>query len=94
MFALEWDIDYFARIPIDSKPHSLDNSSMSTDTSKPLSTDAKLLEDLISKLRRGERDPEAAEKARERMDRMREETYKRVGLLNVAVPYIRELRDR
>ncbi|MDB5340853.1 MAG: hypothetical protein JWN70_6472 [Planctomycetaceae bacterium] len=67
---------------------------MSTDTSKPLTDDAKQLEDLIAKLMRGERDPEAAKKARERMDRMREATYKRVGLLDVAVPYIRELRDR
>ena len=67
---------------------------MSTDTSKPLTEDARQLEALIGKLMRGERDPEAAAKARERMDRMREETYKRVGLLDVAVPYIRELRDR
>jgi len=67
---------------------------MSTDPSKPLTDEAKLLEVLIAKLMRGECDPELAEKARERMDRMREATYKRVGLLDVAVPYIRELRDR
>lgn len=67
---------------------------MSSDTSKPLTDDAKQLEDLIAKLMRGERDPEVAQNARERMDRMREETYKRVGLVDVAVPDIRELRDR
>ncbi len=40
------------------------------------------------------RDPEAARKACERMDRMREETQKRVGTVEVAVDFIRELRDR
>jgi len=52
------------------------------------------LEDLIGKLMRGERDPEAARKSRERMDRMREETRKRVGTVEVAVDFIRDLRDR
>lgn len=53
------------------------------------------LEELIGKLMRGEpRDPEAMRLACERMDRMREETFERVGLLDVAVPFIRELRDR
>lgn len=52
------------------------------------------LEELISKLVRGERDPEAAKKSRERMDRMREETRKRVGTVEVAVDFVREHRDR
>lgn len=63
---------------------------MSTEISA--TEDAKQLEYLIAKLMKGERDPEAARKSRERMDRMREETFKRVGLLDVAVPYVRELR--
>lgn len=58
------------------------------------SDDARQLKDLIAKLMRGERDPEAAKKARERMDRMREETRQRVGTLDVAVDLVRELRER
>ena len=38
------------------------------------------------------RDPEAMRRAAERMDRMREETYRRHGLLDIGVPAIRELR--
>jgi len=40
----------------------------------------------------GVRDPEAMRRAAERMDRMREETYRRHGLLDIGVPAIRELR--
>jgi hypothetical protein len=40
----------------------------------------------------GERDPEAMRRAAERMDRMREETYRQHGLLDIGVPAIRELR--
>ena len=42
---------------------------------------------------KGIRDPEKMRKACERMDRMREETYRKYGLLDVGVPAIRELRD-
>lgn len=52
------------------------------------------LADVIANLGKVPRDPEAMRKAAERMDRMREKTFKRVGLLDVAVPFIRELRDR
>ena len=52
------------------------------------------LDEAIAKLMRGERDPEAVRLACERMDRMREETRKRVRTVEVAVDYIRELRDR
>jgi hypothetical protein len=38
------------------------------------------------------RDPEAMRRAAERMDRMREETYREHGLLDIGVPAIRELR--
>ena len=39
------------------------------------------------------RDPEAMRKAAERMDRLGEQIYKREGLLDIAVPYLRESRD-
>jgi hypothetical protein len=42
---------------------------------------------------KGIRDPEAMRKACERMDRTREAVFKRHGLLDIAVPAIRELRD-
>jgi hypothetical protein len=38
------------------------------------------------------RDPEAIRRAVERIDRMRAETYRRHGVLDVGVPAIRELR--
>ena len=38
------------------------------------------------------RDLEAVRRAAERMDRMREETYRQHGLLDIDVPAIRELR--
>ena len=65
---------------------------MSTDTIPD--TDVYQLEVLIARLMKGERDPEAAKKSRERMDRMREETRKRVGTVAVAVDFVRELRER
>jgi hypothetical protein len=41
----------------------------------------------------GVRDPEVLKKARERMLAMREEIYRKHGLLDIGVPAIRELRD-
>jgi hypothetical protein len=41
----------------------------------------------------GLRDPEVIRKACERMDRIREEIRQEHGLLDIAVPAIRELRD-
>ncbi len=38
------------------------------------------------------RDPESMRRASERMDRLREETYRQHGLLDIGVPAIRELR--
>jgi hypothetical protein len=64
---------------------------MSTDTP---TTGKSELEELIAKLMKGERDPEAAMKSRERLDRMREETRKRVGTVEIAVDFVREHRDR
>jgi hypothetical protein len=52
------------------------------------------LVEVIANLGKGPRDPDAMRKAANHMDRMREATFKRVELLDVAVPFIRELRDR
>ena len=53
------------------------------------------LDDILAKLVKGERrDPDAVRLACERMDRMREEIQKKVGIVDIAVPAIRELRDR
>lgn len=52
------------------------------------------LEEAIARRMKGVRDPDAARKACERMDHMREETRKRVGTVEVAVKFIRELRDQ
>ena len=63
---------------------------MSTDTA----TDSKRELDLvIERLMQDIRDPEAARKADEEMDRMREETWKRIGTVEVAVDLIRDARD-
>ena len=52
-------------------------------------------DDILAKLVKGERrDPDAVRLACERMDRMREEIQKKVGIVDIAVPAIRELRDR
>jgi hypothetical protein len=51
------------------------------------------MEEAIRKAMAGIRDPEAMRRACERMDRTREEIYQRHGLLDVAVPLIREIRD-
>jgi hypothetical protein len=40
----------------------------------------------------GKRDPKAMRRSAERMDRMREETFRHYGLLDIGVPAIRELR--
>jgi hypothetical protein len=66
---------------------------MATDT--VTTTDAKhQLEDVIARLMNGRRDPQVARKSRERMDRMREATRQRVGTVEVAVDFIRELRNQ
>jgi hypothetical protein len=49
---------------------------------------------LLDHLTGGIQDPEAAKRARERMDRMREENRKRFGEQDAAVELIRQSRDR
>lgn len=51
------------------------------------------MQDAADKAAQGIRDPAEMRKACERMDRVREQIRQRHGLLDVAVPSIRELRD-
>ena len=82
------------QISFDLPTNSADNQIMSTETITTEVTKQEF-DELIAKLMRGEpRDPEEMRKSRERMDFMREETRKRVGTVEVAVDFIRELRDR
>ena len=82
----------FSRTPIDGGQFLSDNPIIMSIVQP--NNDVAQLQELISKMMKGERDPEAAKSARERMDRMREETRKRIGTVEVAVDFIRELRDR
>jgi hypothetical protein len=57
-------------------------------------TDAKReLEEACERLRKGVHDPEVARRARERMDRMREELRERIGIVDVAVDLVRDARQ-
>ena len=51
------------------------------------------LEAAAERVASGARDPERVRAARESMDRIREEIYRRHGLLDIGGPAIRELRD-
>ena len=51
------------------------------------------LQAAIERAMKGTRDAEAMRKASERMDRTREEIYRRNGWLDLAVPTIRALRN-
>ena len=51
------------------------------------------LQDAADRAARGIRDPEITRRSRERMDRLREEIRRKHGILDIAVPAIRELRD-
>jgi hypothetical protein len=51
------------------------------------------LQEAADKAAKGIRDPEKMRQACERMDRMREETFRKFGVLDIGVPAIRELRD-
>jgi hypothetical protein len=39
------------------------------------------------------RDPEVMRRGAEDMDRLREQIYKRIGVVDVVVPILREMRD-
>ncbi|HUQ71050.1 MAG TPA: hypothetical protein VM165_16095 [Planctomycetaceae bacterium] len=64
---------------------------MSTDTA---TTAQHELDEAIARLLSGVRDPVAGRKAREDMDRMREETCQRIGTVDVAVDLVRDARDQ
>ncbi len=70
---------------IDPFRTGVDNSLMST-TSPPTTKD---LEEAISQ----EPDRETMRKACEEMDRLREETRRRIGIVDVAVEFVRDARD-
>jgi hypothetical protein len=55
---------------------------------------AKELQAVMDRLVRGVRDPVVGRKAREDMDRMREETRRRVGIVDAAVDLVRDARDQ
>jgi hypothetical protein len=65
-------------------------------TTNPSVIPAGLLAELqkaVESAARGVRDPEAAKRACERMDRMREELRQRQGEMTVAVDLVRDTRD-
>ena len=76
---------------VDSSPETSNNAFMSTGT---LPAGNHELNEAITRRMKGVRDPEAARKACERMDRMREEIRRRVGTVEIAIDFIRELRDQ
>ena len=67
--------------------------NMETDSVLPPEVMAELQE-AADRAAKGIRDPEIARQSRARMDHRREEIRRQHGVLNIAVPAIRELRDR
>jgi hypothetical protein len=63
-------------------------------TTTALPTGQQELNEAMSRLMKGIRDPEAGKKAREDMDRMREETRSRIGTVDVAVDLVRDARNQ
>ncbi|HVA49556.1 MAG TPA: hypothetical protein VNH11_24530 [Pirellulales bacterium] len=51
------------------------------------------LQEAADRAAKGIRDPEAMRRARERIDRIREEIFAKHGILDIGLPAIRELRD-
>jgi len=66
---------------------------MSTPTSSPGEVVHELHE-ILAGASTGVRDPETMRKAREEMNRMREELRQRIGTVEIAVDIIREARDQ
>lgn len=60
----------------------------------PKHAESSELEQTTARLLTGIRDPIIGQRAREEMDRMREETRKRIGTVDVAVELIHDARDR
>jgi hypothetical protein len=61
--------------------------STATDSNKELA-------EAVHRMMSGVRDPVVAQKAREDMDRMREEIRQRIGTVEVAVELVRDARDQ
>ncbi|MGH6796323.1 MAG: hypothetical protein ACREDH_14270 [Methylocella sp.] len=75
----------------DFETNSCQNRGMSIDTIE--TADAmKKLQDAVDRLTRGVRDREAMRKARQEMNRMREETRQRIGVVDMAVDLVRDAR--
>jgi hypothetical protein len=51
------------------------------------------LQEAADRLAKGERDPEGAKKAAQRMDQLREENRRLFGVQNLGVDLIRQMRD-
>ena len=51
------------------------------------------LQQAVEDALKGVRNPETMRRAAEEMDRTREEIYRRIGLVDFAVPTLRALRD-
>lgn len=51
------------------------------------------LQEAADRAAKGIRDPEAMRRARENIDRIREEIFAKHGILDIGLPAIRELRD-
>jgi hypothetical protein len=63
---------------------------MSTET---VPIDKRELEEAVARLTKRIRDPEQMRRAREDMNRMREETRRRIGIVEMAVDLTRNARD-
>jgi hypothetical protein len=69
------------------------NDTMSTET--VIHSEVMIqMQQAADKAAKGIRDRDAMRQAAEEMDKISEEIRKRQGLLDIAVPYIRELRDQ
>jgi hypothetical protein len=81
-------------IPVDSAGSLSDNRGMNTIDTFHISPELMAeLQVAADKAASGVRDPEAARKACEDMDRLREEIRSRHGVVDIGTPAIRELRD-
>ena len=77
---------------IDCIPELIQNVSMSTETVIPAEIIARM-QQAAEKAAKGIRDPEEMRNACAAMDRMREELRRRVGIVDLAVELVRDVRD-
>jgi hypothetical protein len=89
-------IAYLARADLERETVVRDNRHMSTTETKDSGIPPELLAEMEAAVRAAmsrTRDPEAMRKACDEMDRIREEIFRKHGVLDIGVPAIRELRD-